>query len=465
MSEAKRPRLAGQRPPAPPAAACATLTALPDGVLRLVFDLLSAKRETLCVVLGGSDHAAHALASTCRRARDFYYNEYVRAIYLHATATAGKVARGLAAFPRAARVTINGAAGDLSAWQSFDFRVAFDVPGDPARSRDVTAVSLSNLPLFPGDVADIVEACPRLASLTVVGNVWYDAGDGVGTHVFNDKDVSCCARALVPHLRELRLEGAEIGEDGWAAVGAFVRLTSLTLTACQSVGFHISSRAAIAGLTDLRTLVLAKTKVTTAHLVACLPHMHALSNLDVSECSNLDHLALPSLPPSLTALKISNSPILRGAADDTFAHLARLTELRAQRTHMTTWRALAPVAPRLRVLDVESSPMSDVGVAAVLPTMTNLRSLNLASCPMLRDATVCALSSLPELRDLQLCGSHVSQDGINALTSGTLPQSLRWFYFHCMRSDAGPVHSKLRAVYGRRLSFARTGSAHLPDPL
>ena len=196
----------------------------------------------------------------------------------------------------------------------------------------------------------------------------------------------------------------------------------------------------------LTFLSLAHTAVGDAGAAALAAHCRGLVHLDLSGCARLGPRGVAALAaggalPSLTALDLSSTA---GRTDGAYAPLGALPALASLRLGFTeagdaTAAALAGGAARCRLttLDLEATPLTDVGVALLASGLPRLVALSLSDCGRVGDGGAAALAGVSPpgstgagtgarcLETLDLSFTITSDTGLHALARGPGCRRLR----------------------------------------
>ena len=198
------------------------------------------------------------------------------------------------------------------------------------------------------------------------------------------------------NLKNLRLDGCEISDDGLELIAGFPKLESLRL---QS-GIMTDS-----GLAHLSTL-------------------KHLRRLELNQCENVGESGVAYLAPltALTFLNLSHT----GVTDEGVAHLRPLTNLTYLNLQGTAIaddavEALQPIT-ELALLYLDQTAISDTALE-YLKSFRKLTDLSLSETAV-TDAGLKHLSELTRLRSLRIGGTKITDDGLAHLAGLTHLTSL-----------------------------------------
>jgi hypothetical protein len=183
--------------------------------------------------------------------------------------------------------------------------------------------------------------------------------------------------AAMPRARELMIQGAVAGDDGWEALGRSSTVESIWGRDCPN--FTGRGFRAMARMPSLRSLKLSCKRVDDASL-ALLPEFPALTSfmpMDVSD-DGFRHVG------RIERLEDLSCMYCRDTGDVATGHIAGLAHLKHY------------YAGKTRITDAS---------LAILSRMDSLEQLEFWECAGLTDEGVKALARLPRLREISIEGS------------------------------------------------------------
>jgi hypothetical protein len=154
--------------------------------------------------------------------------------------------------------------------------------------------------------------------------------------------------------------------------------------------------------------------VSVATIVATLPALHTLS-LNGATIDDVGVAALAPLASRLRSLDIGNTRIT-DAACTTLAGMRRLDHLCLANSSAAGLRALAPL-DELECLVLGSSNQMDDAAVRTLRSFPKLARLSLGGPSRITDACLDDLAALPELAMLNLTRTQITPAGIDRLAT------------------------------------------------
>lgn len=286
------------------------------------------------------------------------------------------------------------------------------------------------------------------------------------------------ALSAIKSLRRLELEGkAFVSDEGLAAIAKLSNLQELDISGSNLTDDGL---APLANLDNLHTLMFSSHKLTGQGVVHLkdLPHLFELSlniaDADaeslaaIAECQGLTWLAISaasSFSEKLPAPKIGDAGFVRnlprlqvlvlsgveGIAEgfgESLGSVQSLIGLEITYSEIPDEAMVALELPKLKVLNLEHTDISDASVLAMISTTPKLSRLNLASTPV-TDAVIAELPRLaPNLTYLNLSEVNVTDESFPYLLK---LQKLRGVVLP--RSIPTPKQEEFRDQHPNRPSF------------
>ncbi len=278
------------------------------------------------------------------------------------------------------------------------------------------------------------------------------------TAVFLGPKEADATLAAVARLRHLRLVAdIPMGPLTDAGLGHLRGLT--TLEAFESHGkFAPEALGVLAGLTELRALVLTQTRPGDAGLAA-LRDLSRLRYLDINHGEGVTDAGFRHLA-GLTALQRLGLPGTQVRSLEPLAGASELMTLTLNSAPLTD-ASLAPLArlTRLRGLAIADADLTDAGLVHLEP-LTGLISLTLSGT-RITDASLTQIGRRDSLQVLDLSRTAVTDAGLAELSGQIALRNLT--LIDTAVGDAGLAHlAGLQALSVLNLQGTRVGDASVP---
>lgn len=454
-----------------------TITELPDEAICQIFGALSGR----CGISGSLCRDSMALSQVCKRLNYVYRFLFVRSVRCGLRNFRPRdIQRLLLRFPSSSQLTIEG----NNSQEALLFNILTPgTRGTESGARRLEALSIFSCTLSQSHIQAIPAHCPFLQKLCL------PFCEGV-----TDGGLRTVFQILGPHLREVSLRDTfprspELTDEGLTSLGNLHILAHLDISGIPNFSKTFNS---LAGLKNLRHLVMSHAKVETEALQVALSGLRQLVSLNMSHTPNLTPEVLVSLPKSLSTLNATWSAAI---VDDTPSHLLNglqnlkhLTILLSKHGNLSSLAPILTVAPFLVSLDVSQSHLGSDWDAGAFEKMENLevllmsgcdipewplrlakslcsiksltlsgargmgmeqemehlshmkglKNLDLCGCANVGNSTAVAISSLPNLETLSMKATMVDERGVRAIYSGVCKNTLRLFKTHEIpKKDAG----------------------------
>jgi hypothetical protein len=356
---------------------------------------------------------AAALASTCSALNKFYRTCYVQAISLTRTATPALLSRALARHPSATRLLLQ----NITTSANITFTSAAGLlDASPAHAAQLAQFHVVNEDMN-SNISKCMHSLPLLRSLTLVKCT-----------ALTGADAQMVGRVLARSLRELNLDGTELGglcADNWRALGHLARLERLNLSRWGCAALPTCAYDAVARMRALQALTIQGDARVDAGQLQFLRTMPRLTLLDLSCCAGLSSAVWEAVPARVSVLRLDwTSALHDGCAMSNLGRLGSLVELAVGVSQqLTEWYPLGAVAVSLRELHLGESLLTDEGAAAVLSRMSGLLSLDLDQCTLVGDG-VASVAARLRLERLNLCGTAVTMAGVQSVAAGAAAATL-----------------------------------------
>lgn len=414
LCHAKRYRVVRRQPGATNVSA---LLSLPDNVLHLLFDYLSAQSGTA----GSSSRTAFNLAATCRILNEFYRYEYVVAYdgsHLRKPSP-GTLVRALGRLPRVSTITLSNVRWRRGSFPSFLVGVKRDKAAMKQRALRIKSLSITDSPrkvlVKTECLRSIAETYRNLEHL-VLDVSDFNVDDGMGA----------IAETLASSLQTLSLrDSSRLSDAGGAHVASLRRLKVLHLAGC----FQLTdvTFVALSALKELKEFEISSSDISDEVACSIVPKFQKLRKLKLSLCEFVTCAIFSALPRLLVDLDLGYSTVIgAGVPCPALEGVPNLTSFQARNIseeQVDDLSFLAPVAAQLECLRIPSVS-SDAEAAYWVSQMPNLVTLELADSAV-ADETAHAVSSLRKIKELDLSGTQITKDGVRALASGFACKSLR----------------------------------------
>ena len=225
---------------------------------------------------------------------------------------------------------------------------------------------------------------------------------------------------LPANLKELWLDGVEIGDEGLTHIFRYRNLLELAVG-----GRQITDRgtAGISGLSQLQSLSIGETNITDVTM-SRLAHLHHLKSLSLSGClitdAGLMHLEMLN---RLEILYLDGTNVT-GAGMKHLASLKRLETLALDRTRVNDdGIAQLEAMKHLHTLDLNQTAVTDAGLKHLV-ALESLFFLSLAATQV-TDEGIQVLRALPKLERLDVTDTQVTNAGVSKLRAH-LPELEVW---------------------------------------